>query len=90
MIAQDCSLTNIENSLLRQIKIKENQLKIAREFNMPYVAETLQNQLSELYSQFSGLQSPSSELENQLSELQHQSSELQDLEFQALMSLLDD
>ncbi|KYC43586.1 hypothetical protein WA1_11045 [Scytonema hofmannii PCC 7110] len=68
-IAQDRDLINLENNLLRQIAIKENQLKIAQEFNMIYVAETLQKQLLEL--------------ENQLPESYN-------LEFQALMSLLDD
>ncbi|MUG99345.1 hypothetical protein F7734_46495 [Scytonema sp. UIC 10036] len=68
-IAQDSDLTHLENNLLRQIRIKEHQLKIAREFNMIYVAETLQKQLSEL--------------ENQLPESYN-------LDFQALMSLLDD
>lgn len=34
--------------LLRKIKIKKDQLKIAHEGNMPYVAEALQTQLEEL------------------------------------------
>jgi hypothetical protein len=89
MIAQDDNLTSVDNNLLRQIKVKENQIKIARECNMPYVTEILENQLSELHNQFSK-QSSFSKLESQFSELQSQSSDLQDLEFQALMSLLDD
>ncbi|KAF3885239.1 MULTISPECIES: hypothetical protein [Nostocales] len=68
-IAQDRDSTHLENNLLRQIRIKEHQLKIAREFNMIYVAETLQKQLSELEKQL-----PDS----------------YNLEFQALMSLLDE
>lgn len=69
MIAQERDSIHLENKLLRQIRIKEHQLKIAQEFNMFYVAETLQKQLLEL--------------ENQLPESHN-------LEFQALMSLLDD
>lgn len=68
-IARDRHSINLENNLLRQIAIKENQLQIAREFNMSYVAETLQKQLLELQSQLP---------------------ESHNLEFQALMSLLDD
>lgn len=68
-IARDRDSINLENNLLRQIAIKENQLQIAREFNMSYVAETLQKQLLELQSQLP---------------------ESHNLEFQALMSLLDD
>ncbi|GAA6618319.1 hypothetical protein [Scytonema sp. NUACC26] len=68
-IARSRDSTNLENNLLRQIAIKENQLKIAQEFNMSYVVETLQKQLSELQSQLP---------------------ESHNLEFQALMSLLDD
>ncbi|MBF2004923.1 MULTISPECIES: hypothetical protein [Chlorogloeopsis] len=53
MIAQHYDLIHVENNLLRQIKIKENQLKIAQESNMPYVAEALQRQLLELRCQSS-------------------------------------
>ncbi|MEC4811742.1 MAG: hypothetical protein SAK29_00405 [Scytonema sp. PMC 1069.18] len=90
MITQEDYSTSTDNNLLRQIKVKESQLEIARECNMPYITESLQNQLAELHNQFSNLHSSSSELESQFSEMQSQSSDLQDLEFQALMSLLDD
>lgn len=69
MIVQDYNSTHVENKLLRQIQVKEHQLKIAQEFNMVYVAERLQSQLLELQTQVS---------------------ESQDLQFQALMSLVDD
>jgi hypothetical protein len=69
MISHDRDATSVVNQLLRQIKIKENQLKIAQESNMSYVAQALETQLLELRSQLS---------------------EPPDLEFQALMSLLDD
>ncbi|BAB74949.1 hypothetical protein ACN23B_16335 [Anabaena sp. FACHB-709] len=69
MISHDRDATSVVNQLLRQIKIKENQLKIAQDSNMLYVAQALETQLLELRSQLS---------------------EPPDLEFQALMSLLDD
>ncbi|MBD2344142.1 hypothetical protein [Anabaena subtropica] len=69
MISHDRDSTSVVNELLRQIKIKEHQMKIAQESNMLYVAQALETQLLELRSQLS--QQP-------------------DLQFQALMSLLDD
>jgi len=69
MISHDRDATSVVNQLLRQIKIKENQLKIAQDSNMLYVAQALETQLLELRSQLS---------------------EPPDLEFQALMRLLDD
>ncbi|MFN6571629.1 hypothetical protein A6770_22315 [Nostoc minutum NIES-26] len=69
MIAQNYDSSYGENNLLRQIKVRENQLKIAQESNMLYVAEALQSQLFKL---------------------KYQLSEQQDLEFQALMSLVND
>ncbi|MCC5615761.1 hypothetical protein LC605_11910 [Nostoc sp. CHAB 5836] len=53
MIAQHYNSIHVENNLLKQIKIKENQLRIAQESNMLYVAEALQNQLFKLQSQLS-------------------------------------
>ncbi|MFN6481440.1 MULTISPECIES: hypothetical protein [unclassified Nostoc] len=53
MIAQHYNSTNLENNLLKQIKIKENQLKIAQESDMIHVAEELQSQLLKLQSQLS-------------------------------------
>ncbi len=53
MIAQHYNSIHVENNLLKQIKIKENQLKIAQEANMLYVAEELQKQLLKLQCQLS-------------------------------------
>ncbi|MEH1901743.1 MAG: hypothetical protein V7L04_10070 [Nostoc sp.] len=53
MIAQHYNSIHVENNLLKQIKIKENQLKIAQEANMLYVAEALQNELLKLQYQLS-------------------------------------
>ena len=58
MIAQYHDSTHVENHLLQKIKIKENQLKIAQEFNMLYVAQALQSQLVKLQHQLSELQDP--------------------------------
>ncbi|BAZ54085.1 hypothetical protein NIES4103_67700 [Nostoc sp. NIES-4103] len=61
MLSQDCDSISVVNDLVRKIRIKENQLKIAKESNMVYVAEALQTQLLELRSQLS--ESPDSELQ---------------------------
>jgi hypothetical protein len=53
MIAQHYNSIHVETNLLKQIKIKENQLKIAQESNMIYVTEALQNQLLKLQCQLS-------------------------------------
>ncbi|BCL37947.1 hypothetical protein [Nostoc sp. MS1] len=53
MIFHDSDSTFAVNQLLRQIKVKETQLKIAHESNMLYVAEALEAQLLELRSQLS-------------------------------------
>ncbi|MEH2252748.1 hypothetical protein [Nostoc sp.] len=53
MIAQHYNSIHVENNLLKQIQIKENQLKIAQESNMLYVAEGLQNELLKLHCQLS-------------------------------------
>ncbi len=56
MIAQHYNSIHVENNLVKQIKIKENQLKIAQESNMLYVAEGLQNELLKLQGQLSEVQ----------------------------------
>lgn len=61
MIFQDCESVDIVNDLLRKIRIKESQLKIAQESNMVYTAEALKNQILELQSKLS--QSPDPELQ---------------------------
>jgi predicted XRE-type DNA-binding protein len=53
MIAQQYNSIHVKNNLLKQIKIKENQLKIAQESNMLHVAEALQNELLTLQCQLS-------------------------------------
>ncbi|OYD98918.1 hypothetical protein CDG77_03460 [Nostoc sp. 'Peltigera membranacea cyanobiont' 213] len=53
MIAQHYNSIRVENDLLKQIQIKENQLKIAQESNMLHVVEALQSQLLRLQSQLS-------------------------------------
>ncbi|MCC5668281.1 hypothetical protein LC653_31600 [Nostoc sp. CHAB 5784] len=56
MIAQHYNSIHVENNLLKQIKVKENQLKIAQESNMLHVAEALQDELLKLQGQLSELQ----------------------------------
>ncbi|MEH2371477.1 hypothetical protein [Nostoc sp.] len=56
MIAQHYNSIHVEKNLLKQIKIKENQLKIAQESNMLYVAEGLQNELLKLQDELSEVQ----------------------------------
>ncbi|MEH1838926.1 MAG: hypothetical protein V7L20_09190 [Nostoc sp.] len=53
MIAQHYNSTRLENNLLKQIKIKENQLKIAQESNLLHVADALQDELLKLQGQLS-------------------------------------
>ncbi|WP_375497926.1 hypothetical protein [uncultured Nostoc sp.] len=53
MITQNYNSIHVENNLLKQIKVKENQLKIAQESNMLHVAEALQNELLKLQGQLS-------------------------------------
>lgn len=53
MIAQHYNSIHVDNNLLKQVKIKENQLKIAQESNMIHVAEALQDQLLNLQCQLS-------------------------------------
>ncbi|AUB38102.1 hypothetical protein COO91_04065 [Nostoc flagelliforme CCNUN1] len=53
MITQNYNSTHVENNLLKQIKVKENQLKIAQESNMLHVAEALQDELLKLQGQLS-------------------------------------
>ncbi|MBD2445752.1 hypothetical protein H6G76_01025 [Nostoc sp. FACHB-152] len=58
MISQDCESVDIVNDLLRKIRIKESQLKIAQESNMVYTAEALENQILELRYKLSQSQDP--------------------------------
>ncbi|MGV0108533.1 hypothetical protein [Nostoc sp. DSM 114167] len=63
MIAQHYNSIHVENDLLKQIKIKENQLKIAQESEMLHVAEELQSQLLKLQSQLSEPQEQDAEIQ---------------------------
>lgn len=58
MITQDYDVTNFDHNLLRQIEIKENQIKIAQKFEMRYVAKALQIQLKNLQNQLSDAADP--------------------------------
>ena len=53
MIAQHYNSIHVENNLLKQIKVKENQLKIAQESNMLHVVKALQDELLKLQAQLS-------------------------------------
>ncbi|HIK05361.1 MAG TPA: hypothetical protein IGS40_11720 [Trichormus sp. M33_DOE_039] len=53
MISQDYNTIDFVNELIRKIRIKEKQLKIAKESNMNYVAEAIESQLLELRHQLS-------------------------------------
>lgn len=79
MITQHIEPKQVEDSLLlRRIEIKKMQLQIALESNMPYVAQSLQNQLKEL-----GV-TDTTDVTDMVDESRLES------DFQALMSLLDD
>jgi hypothetical protein len=58
MISQDCVSVDIVNDLLRKIRIKESQLKIAQESHMVYTAEALEKQILELRYKLSQSQDP--------------------------------
>ncbi|TVP56308.1 MAG: hypothetical protein EA343_24225 [Nodularia sp. (in: Bacteria)] len=53
MISQDYDSIDAVDELLRQIRIKETQLKLAQTSNMVYTSEVLKNQLLELQHQLS-------------------------------------
>ncbi|MDJ0618629.1 MAG: hypothetical protein QNJ63_18115 [Calothrix sp. MO_192.B10] len=51
MIAEHHDSTSMEREIQRRIRIKQSQLQIALEGNMPHVARGLQRQLVELQGQ---------------------------------------
>ena len=51
MITEENKTICTEHEIQRKIKIKQDQLKIAIEGNMPHVAQDLQRQLAELQVQ---------------------------------------
>lgn len=58
MISQDYDSTYAVDELLRKIRIKESQLKIAKESNMVYTSEALNNQILDLRRKLSEAQDP--------------------------------
>ncbi|MDB9320635.1 hypothetical protein PN483_06530 [Nodularia spumigena CS-591/04] len=58
MISQDYNSIDAVNQLLRKIRIKESQLKIAQSSNMLYTSQVLKNQILELQHQLSDSQDP--------------------------------
>ncbi|MBW4557056.1 MAG: hypothetical protein KME59_14130 [Trichormus sp. ATA11-4-KO1] len=58
MISQDYDAISAVNELLRKIRIKESQLKIAQKSHMIYTSEVLKNQILELQHQLSESQDP--------------------------------
>ncbi|CCH65194.1 hypothetical protein RINTHM_7310 [Richelia intracellularis HM01] len=51
MIMEENQTISMEHEIQRKIKIKQDQLQIAIEGNMPHVAQDLQRQLAELQVQ---------------------------------------
>lgn len=58
MISQDNDSIFHVNELFRQIRIKENQLKIAREAKMVYAETALKKQIAELRQNLSESKDP--------------------------------
>jgi len=58
MISQDYDSTYAVDELLRKIRIKESQLKIAKESNMVYTSEALNTQILDLRRKLSEAQDP--------------------------------
>ncbi|MDB9305929.1 hypothetical protein PN488_16380 [Nodularia spumigena CS-591/12] len=58
MISQDYNSIDAVNQLLRKIRIKESQLKIAQSSNMLYTSQVLKNQILELQDQLSESEDP--------------------------------
>ncbi|MBU7582080.1 MAG: hypothetical protein KAF91_04085 [Nostoc sp. TH1S01] len=58
MISQDYDSIYAVDEMLRKIRIKESQLKIAQESNMLYTSEALNHQILELRRQLSETQDP--------------------------------
>ncbi|MBE9209177.1 hypothetical protein IQ244_22090 [Nostoc sp. LEGE 06077] len=58
MISQDYDSIYAVDELLRKIRIKESQLKIAQESQMLYTSEALNNQILDLRRQLSEAQDP--------------------------------
>ena len=74
----------------RQIQIKQAQLKIAQESNMPLVAESIQRQLEDLQAGKTPLPTVAKPIQEKPSPISSPSKPKRESDFQALMSLLDD
>ena len=58
MIYEDYNAVDAVNELLRKIRIKESQLRLAKTSNMLYTSEVLQNQILELRQELSDSENP--------------------------------
>ncbi|MCC5639841.1 hypothetical protein LC593_29245 [Nostoc sp. CHAB 5844] len=58
MISQDYDSVYAVDEMLRKIRIKESQLKIAQESNLLYTSEALNNQILDLRRKLSEAQDP--------------------------------
>jgi histidyl-tRNA synthetase len=68
MISQDLDSIEVVDEILRKIRIKQTQLKLAQASNMVYTSEVLQKQILELQHQLSASQD--SELQSLMSLLE--------------------
>ena len=68
MISQDLDSIEAVDEILRKIRIKQTQLKLAQSSNMAYSSEVLQTQILELQHQLSA--SPDAELQSLMSLLE--------------------
>lgn len=68
MISQDLDSIEAVDEILRKIRIKQTQLKLAQSSNMAYSSEVLQKQILELQHQLSA--SPDAELQSLMSLLE--------------------
>ena len=58
MMHEDYNAVDAVNELLRKIRIKESQLRVAKTSNLLYTSEVLQNQILELQQELSDSENP--------------------------------
>ena len=58
MMYEDYNAVEAVNELLRKIRIKESQLRVAKTSNLLYTSEVLQNQILQLQQELSDSQNP--------------------------------
>lgn len=58
MMYEDYNAVEAVNELLRKIRIKESQLRVAKTSNLLYTSEVLQNQILELQQELSHSENP--------------------------------